>query len=244
MNSTHFTYIYMVLDIWQRITQIVREEICCCNYMGYQEPKWLLCTKQVIVPHISKLIYCHRFYFTFMSDNKFSKIHNFSRYMFLLIDFSSASLPYLKHWSYSRNPLIPQLTFKPKEGWKSKSSENTNLPLCLWHQWTDNNELTFNFPHFHVVVLICLPNKQKQEQLLFRTVSALKRSVTFCLNFINSWVNYNKNYWLINLMTQLTESLNWWSISGWLTPLGYSNHNHKNSSKDWDLFCSTNNLFI
>ena len=179
-----------------------------------------------------------------MSDNMFSKIHNFSPYIFLLIDFSSASIPYLKHRSYSRNPLIPQLTFKPKEGWKSKSSENTNLPLCLWHQWTDNNELTFNFPHFHVVVLISLPNKQEQEQLLFRMVSALKRSVTFCLNFINSWLNYNKNYGLINLMTQLTESLNWWSITGWLTPLGYSNHNHKKSSKDWDLFCSTNNLFI
>ena len=34
-HSTHFIYSYMVSDIWQRTTQIVREESRCCHYMGY-----------------------------------------------------------------------------------------------------------------------------------------------------------------------------------------------------------------
>ena len=33
-HSTHFIYGYMASDIWQRTTQIVREETCC-HHMGY-----------------------------------------------------------------------------------------------------------------------------------------------------------------------------------------------------------------
>ena len=34
MHSTHFIYGYMASDIWQRTTQIAREETCC-RHMGY-----------------------------------------------------------------------------------------------------------------------------------------------------------------------------------------------------------------
>ena len=34
MHSTHFIYGYMASDIWQRTTQIAREETRCCH-MGY-----------------------------------------------------------------------------------------------------------------------------------------------------------------------------------------------------------------
>ena len=35
MHSTHFIYGYIVLDTWQKTTEIAREETRCLQYMGY-----------------------------------------------------------------------------------------------------------------------------------------------------------------------------------------------------------------
>ena len=35
MHSTYFIYGYMASDIWQRTTQIAREETRCSHYMGH-----------------------------------------------------------------------------------------------------------------------------------------------------------------------------------------------------------------
>ena len=34
-HSTHFIYVYMALDICQRIMEIAKDEIRCRHYMGY-----------------------------------------------------------------------------------------------------------------------------------------------------------------------------------------------------------------